>query len=90
MQLPITQHKYMPKKDNNVQFELGKFSQFKEDICKQIATSEKNTGDKFDLISNKIGKMDGKLDDLNMWRVKVISYTTGITTVAWFVLTKIF
>ena len=80
----------MPKKDNNVQFELGKFSQFKEDICKQIAISEKNTSDKFDLISNKIGKMDGKLDDLNMWRVKVISYTTGITTVAWFVLTKIF
>lgn len=80
----------MPKKDNNVQFELGKFSQFKEDICKQIATLERTNGEKFETIAKKMGSMDSKLDDLNIWRVKVVSYTAGVTTLAWFILTRIF
>jgi len=78
------------KKDNNIQYELGKFSQFKEDICKQIATLERTNGEKFETIAKKMGSMDSKLDDLNIWRVKVVSYTAGVTTLAWFILTRIF
>lgn len=78
------------KEKDNIQFQLGKFSQFKEDICKQIGTLEKTNGEKFEKISEKMGQMDGKLDDLNIWRVKVVSYTAGVTSIAYFILSRIF
>ena len=77
----------MPNGDVN--FQLGRFSQFKDDIVNRVGRMDKKNIRAHSAINKNLEDLKEEVAQLNIWRIKVISYTAGLSTAVYFVLDNI-